>query len=209
MRSRRSGRAGAWPPLTKRTASEKRHRRGFIDVTRSLVAEGSGSKRVFARGAAPVAWSSPRSNMAPGLPGHRRARAVRRHRDHHARRKHSVDDERERRVGEPNDARSSTACSSDSPYHNVTARISALLRHDGSVNSEVQYTSPRSGSRKLRRLKTDDRLLVMRVNMEAGHGGFGRFEHLHEVAEEYASILDQAQSGREGTREGLGIGMRG
>jgi oligopeptidase B len=32
----------------------------------------------------------------------------------------------------------------------------------------------------------------MKVNMEAGHGGkSGRFEHLHEVAEEYAFILDQ------------------
>jgi len=47
---------------------------------------------------------------------------------------------------------------------------------------------------KLRRLKTDERLLVMRVNLEAGHGGkSGRFEHLHEVAEEYAFILDQAR----------------
>jgi oligopeptidase B len=45
----------------------------------------------------------------------------------------------------------------------------------------------------LRRHKTDDRLLVMRVNMEAGHGGkSGRFEHLHEVAMEYAFLLVQA-----------------
>ena len=42
-------------------------------------------------------------------------------------------------------------------------------------------------------MKTDDNLLVFRVNMAAGHGGkSGRFQHYHETAEEYAFMLDQA-----------------
>jgi len=36
-------------------------------------------------------------------------------------------------------------------------------------------------------------LLVLRVNMEAATRQVGRFEHLQEVAEEYAFILDQAR----------------
>jgi oligopeptidase B len=36
-------------------------------------------------------------------------------------------------------------------------------------------------------------LLLLKVNMEAGHGGkSGRFQHLRELAEEYAFLLDQA-----------------
>lgn len=36
---------------------------------------------------------------------------------------------------------------------------------------------------KLRTLKTDDKPLLLKTNMEAGHGGAsGRFDHLKEVA---------------------------
>jgi oligopeptidase B len=42
----------------------------------------------------------------------------------------------------------------------------------------------------LRALKTDDKLIILRTNMEAGHGGAsGRFERLEEVARIYAFIL--------------------
>jgi oligopeptidase B len=57
----------------------------------------------------------------------------------------------------------------------------------------VQYYEPVKWVARLRRLRTDDRLLVMRINMEAGHGGkSGRFEHLREVAEEYAFLAHEA-----------------
>jgi oligopeptidase B len=46
---------------------------------------------------------------------------------------------------------------------------------------------------RLRTLKTDSNPLLMRMNMEAGHGGkSGRFERYREVAEEYAFVLWQA-----------------
>ena len=49
---------------------------------------------------------------------------------------------------------------------------------------------------KLRKLKTDHNPLVLRVNMEAGHGGkSGRFQRYHEVAEQYAFIMDLANQG--------------
>jgi oligopeptidase B len=39
-------------------------------------------------------------------------------------------------------------------------------------------------------------VLLLRTNMEAGHGGkSGRFEHLRELAEEYAFLIDQAGLG--------------
>jgi oligopeptidase B len=38
--------------------------------------------------------------------------------------------------------------------------------------------------------------LLLKVNFDAGHGGkSGRFEHLHEVAMEYAFLLEQAGLG--------------
>jgi oligopeptidase B len=67
----------------------------------------------------------------------------------------------------------------------------------GLWDSQVQYFEPAKWVARLRRLKTDDNPLLLRTNMEAGHGGkSGRFEHLRELAEEYAFILDQAQPGR-------------
>jgi len=43
---------------------------------------------------------------------------------------------------------------------------------------------------KLRELKTDQNLLLLHTNMEAGHGGAsGRFERFKEVALEYAFLL--------------------
>ena len=47
---------------------------------------------------------------------------------------------------------------------------------------------------KLRELKTDDTMLLLKTNMGAGHGGkSGRFESLKEAAEEFAFILWQLQ----------------
>ncbi|MDQ1342380.1 MAG: oligopeptidase, partial [Pseudomonadota bacterium] len=46
---------------------------------------------------------------------------------------------------------------------------------------------------RLRQMKTDANPLLLRVNMEAGHGGkSGRFQRYRELAEEYAFLLDQA-----------------
>jgi oligopeptidase B len=81
-----------------------------------------------------------------------------------------------------------------SPYDNVSEQAyPAMLVTTGLWDSQVQYFEPAKWVAKLRRLKTDDNVLLFRVNMEAGHGGkSGRFQAYRERAEEYAFVLDQA-----------------
>jgi len=56
----------------------------------------------------------------------------------------------------------------------------------------VQYWEPAKWVAKLREMKTDDNTLIMKINMDFGHGGAsGRFERYKEVALEYAFVLDQ------------------
>jgi oligopeptidase B len=44
---------------------------------------------------------------------------------------------------------------------------------------------------KLRELKTDDNLLLLRTHMHAGHfGPSGRYDYIEELAYEYAFMLD-------------------
>lgn len=79
-----------------------------------------------------------------------------------------------------------------SPYDNVQAMsYPNLLVTTGYWDSQVQYWEPAKWVAKLREMKTDDNLLVMHVNMEAGHGGVsGRFRRYKEIALEYAFMLD-------------------
>jgi len=81
-----------------------------------------------------------------------------------------------------------------SPYDQVTAQAyPAMLITGGLWDSQVQYWEPAKWVAKLRSVKTDSNPLLMRMNMEAGHGGkSGRFERYREIAEEYAFVLWQA-----------------
>jgi oligopeptidase B len=81
-----------------------------------------------------------------------------------------------------------------SPYDQVSAqRYPAMLVTGGLWDSQVQYWEPAKWVAKLRSLKTDQNPLLMRMNMEAGHGGkSGRFERYREIAEEYTFVLWQA-----------------
>ncbi len=81
-----------------------------------------------------------------------------------------------------------------SPYDNVEAKdYPNLLVTTGLHDSQVQYFEPAKWVAKLRTMKTDNNLLLMHTNMEAGHGGAsGRFASLKEVAMEYAFIIDLA-----------------
>jgi oligopeptidase B len=81
-----------------------------------------------------------------------------------------------------------------SPYDNVEAKdYPNLLVTTGLHDSQVQYFEPAKWVAKLRTVKTDNNLLLMHTNMEAGHGGAsGRFASLKEVAMEYAFIIDLA-----------------
>jgi oligopeptidase B len=81
-----------------------------------------------------------------------------------------------------------------SPYDNVEAKdYPAMLVTTGLHDSQVQYWEPAKWVAKLRSLKTDRNLLVLRTNMDAGHGGqSGRFRRFRETALEYAFLLDLA-----------------
>lgn len=79
-----------------------------------------------------------------------------------------------------------------SPYDNVKAQdYPNLLITTGYWDSQVQYWEPAKWIAKLRALRTNQNQLMMRCNMEVGHGGAsGRFERYKEVALEYAFLLD-------------------
>jgi oligopeptidase B len=80
-----------------------------------------------------------------------------------------------------------------SPYDNVRAQAyPAMLVTTGLWDSQVQYYEPAKWVAKLRALKTDRNPLLLRVDMEAGHGGkSGRFQRYRETAMEFAFILDR------------------
>lgn len=81
-----------------------------------------------------------------------------------------------------------------SPYDQVKAQdYPNMLVTTGLHDSQVQYWEPAKWVAKLRELKTDDNTLLLRTNMETGHGGTtGRFRVYRETAQEYAFILDLA-----------------
>ena len=95
--------------------------------------------------------------------------------------------------GNPNDSQYYEYIKSYSPYDNVTAKeYPAMLITAGLNDSRVKYWEPAKWTAKLRELKTDDNLLLLKTNMSAGHGGAsGRYEYLKEIAFEYAFVLDR------------------
>jgi len=80
-----------------------------------------------------------------------------------------------------------------SPYDQVTAKAyPPMLVTAGLNDPRVTYWEPAKWVARLRELKTDDNLLLLKTNMGAGHGGqSGRWNSLKETAEEYAFILWQ------------------
>jgi len=80
-----------------------------------------------------------------------------------------------------------------SPYDNVEAKAYPPILITGGINDpRVTYWEPAKWAAKLRELKTDDNLLLLKINMGAGHGGkSGRWESVHEEAEAYAFVMAQ------------------
>jgi oligopeptidase B len=80
-----------------------------------------------------------------------------------------------------------------SPYDNVKPQdYPPMLITGGLTDPRVTYWEPAKWAAKMRATKTDDNLLLLKINMGAGHGGkSGRWDKLHEVAETYAFILTQ------------------
>jgi oligopeptidase B len=78
-----------------------------------------------------------------------------------------------------------------SPYDNIQAKEYPPMLVTGGLNDpRVTYWEPTKWTAKIRATKTDKNLLVMRINMGAGHfSNTGRYGRLKDTAEEYAFAL--------------------
>ena len=79
-----------------------------------------------------------------------------------------------------------------SPYDQVSKQnYPPMLVTAGLNDPRVTYWEPAKWVAKLRELKTDDNILLLKTNMGAGHGGkSGRYDSLYEVAEEFTFIIN-------------------
>jgi oligopeptidase B len=96
--------------------------------------------------------------------------------------------------GNPNEKKYYDYMLSYSPYDQVEAKdYPNILVTTGLHDSQVQYFEPAKWVAKLRANKTDNNRLLLKTNMEAGHGGAsGRYRRYRETAFQYAFILDLA-----------------
>jgi oligopeptidase B len=78
-----------------------------------------------------------------------------------------------------------------SPYDNLKpGAYPAMLVRTGLNDTQVAYWEPAKYVARLRTLKTDDRPLLLKINLEVGHGGAsGRFDSLREIAEDDVFVL--------------------
>ncbi len=78
-----------------------------------------------------------------------------------------------------------------SPYDQLEPRdYPPMLVTAGLNDPRVTYWEPAKYVAKLRKLKTDDNVVLLKTNMGAGHGGkSGRYDSLYETAEEYTFFL--------------------
>lgn len=95
--------------------------------------------------------------------------------------------------GNPNEKEAGLYMLEYSPYDNLARKAYPSILVTTSLNdSQVLYHEPTKYIAKLRSLKTDKNPLILRCNMDAGHGGAsGRYEAIRETAYEYAFLLSQ------------------
>lgn len=93
--------------------------------------------------------------------------------------------------GNPNQEEAYHYMKSYSPYENIERKkYPNTLVTTGLHDSQVQYFEPAKWVAKLRDMKTDNNLLLLKTDMEYGHGGAsGRFDYLKDVALVYAFML--------------------
>jgi len=79
-----------------------------------------------------------------------------------------------------------------SPYDNVTSQnYPAIFALAGLTDPRVTYWEPAKWVAKLREKNSGDKPIILKTNMDAGHGGAsGRFDRLKEVALAYAFALN-------------------
>ncbi|WP_051100123.1 S9 family peptidase [Dyadobacter beijingensis] len=93
--------------------------------------------------------------------------------------------------GNPKNKDSYDYMKSYSPYDNVEKKAYPnMLVTTGLHDSQVQYFEPAKWVARLRTHKTDNNVLLLKTNMEAGHGGAsGRFDYLKEIALQFAFMF--------------------
>ncbi len=93
--------------------------------------------------------------------------------------------------GNPNEPDAYHYMRSYSPYDNLQAKgYPSMLIRTSLNDSQVMYWEPAKYVAKLRTLKTDPNPLLLRTNMDAGHGGAsGRYDALRDLAQDYAFLL--------------------
>ncbi|ALL14172.1 S9 family peptidase [Caulobacter henricii] len=84
-----------------------------------------------------------------------------------------------------------------SPYDNVTAKpYPAILATGGLSDPRVTYWEPEKWVAKLRPATTSGKPVLLKINMDAGHGGAsGRFDFLKEIALDYAFAVWAVEKG--------------
>lgn len=95
--------------------------------------------------------------------------------------------------GNPNEKAAYEYMKSYDPYGNLAAKEYPTILVRASLNdSQVPYWEAAKYVAKMRTLKKDRNLLLMRTNMGAGHGGAsGRYDALRDLAYDYAFMLNQ------------------
>ncbi|HVE59548.1 MAG TPA: S9 family peptidase [Pyrinomonadaceae bacterium] len=95
--------------------------------------------------------------------------------------------------GNPNEKQAWDYMVQYSPYDNVKAQNYPNMLVEVSLNdSQVPYWEGAKFVAKLREMKTDNNVIMLKTNMGAGHGGSsGRYDRLKEVAFDYAYALTQ------------------
>src|SRR5213596_2007768 len=95
--------------------------------------------------------------------------------------------------GNPNDKPAYEYMKQYSPYDNVRKQNYPAMWVRVSLNdSQVPYWEGAKFVAKLRALKTDHNLLLLKCNLGAGHGGAsGRYDYLKDLAYDYCFMLSQ------------------
>jgi oligopeptidase B len=88
-----------------------------------------------------------------------------------------------------------------SPYENIEAKDYPPILAMTSLNdTRVLYVEPAKWVAALRHTKTDDHPVLLKTEMNAGHGGIsGRYERWKEAAFQYAWLLDAAKANHDGS----------